>query len=64
MTFISVDVHLDEFSDEDLIEEMKLRDLHVFDTTRLYDIYVTKGKDAFYEAAKRFVEDTTGRIMV
>lgn len=64
MTFISVDVHLDEFSDKDLIEEMKLRDLHVFDAMWLYDIYVTKGKDAFYEAAKRFVEDTTGRIMV
>lgn len=64
MTFINVDVHLDEFSDEDLIEEMRLRDLHFFDAKKLYDIYVTKGKDAFYDAAKRFVEDTTGRIMV
>lgn len=64
MTFISVDVHLEELTDEELMEEMRLRDLHFFDAKKLYDIYVTKGKDAFYEAAKRFVEDTTGRIMV
>jgi len=64
MAFISVDVHLDEFSDEELMEEMRLRDLHFFDAKKLYDVYATKGKEAFYDAAKRFVEDKTGRIMV
>lgn len=64
MPFISVDVHLDEFSDEELKEEMRLRNLHFFDARALYDVYTTKGKEAFFEAAKRFVEDTTGRIMV
>lgn len=64
MAFVTVDVHLDEFSDEELMEEMRLRDLHFFDVKALYDVYATKGKEAFYDAAKRFVEDTTGRIMV
>ncbi len=64
MAYVSVDVHLDEFSNEELIEEMKLRDLHVFDAQRLYDVYATKGKEAFFEAAKKFVEEQTGRIMV
>ena len=64
MAYVSVDVHLDEFSNEELIEEMKLRDLHVFDARLLYDVYATKGKEAFFEAAKKFVEEQTGRIMV
>jgi hypothetical protein len=64
MTYVSVDVHLDEFSDQELIDEMRLRDLHVFDAKELYDIYATKGKEAFFKAAKKFVEEQTGRIMV
>lgn len=64
MTYVSVNVHLDEFSDQALIDEMKLRDLHVFDARQLHDVYVTKGKEAFFEAAKKFVEEQTGRIMV
>lgn len=59
-----VEISLDEFSDAELIEEMKLRDLYVVDAKKLLDVYKTQGKDAFYEAAKSFVEDTTGRIMV
>jgi hypothetical protein len=46
------------------MEDMRLRNLHFFDAKKLYDVYATKGKEAFYDAAKRFVEDTTGRIMV
>lgn len=64
MPYVSVDVHLDEFSNEELMEEMKLRDLHMFDARELYDIYASKGKDAFFEAAKKFVENQTGRIMI
>jgi hypothetical protein len=67
MAFVNVEVELDEFSDEEILEEVRLRDLH--DTSSkncrlLYDIYVTHGKEEFYEAAKKLVENSTGRIMV
>ena len=59
-----VEISLDEFSDEELIDEMKLRNLHVVDAKKLLDVYKTQGKDAFYEAAKNFVEEKTGCIML
>jgi len=59
-----VEISLDEFSDEELIDEMKLRNLHVVDAKKLLDVYKTQGKDAFHEAAKNFVEEKTGYIML
>ena len=61
---VDIDVDLDEFTDAELIEEMKLRELHVVDCNDLVTAYKVHGKEAFYEAAKRFVEDATGKILV
>ena len=59
MAYVNVEVELDEFSDAEILEEVRLRDLH--DTSSkncrlLYDIHITHGKEEFYEAAKKLVE--------
>jgi hypothetical protein len=64
MVSISVEIPLDEFTDAQLITEMKLRNLHIVDCNALADTYQMHGKEAFYEEAKRIVENTIGKLLV